>query len=104
MTTDASAEECADLERLVLDGVTADGSREDARTQAVADDEATVRRAARTVWRQCNQHGCTEGPDCTHTHHRRDVHYFRVMLAMQGIPLAADAEWDAWFRDVYTAS
>ena len=107
MTTDVRADEFADLEGLMLDGVTADDSREDARTQAALDDGVALRRAARTVWqRHCDRHGCTKTRDreCVHPNHRRDVHYFRDRLVMLGIPMRPNAEWDAWFRDLYTAS
>ncbi len=107
MTTKVSPDEIAELESLMLDGVTADGSRGDARTQAALDDEVALREAARTVWRRhCDQHGCTKTKEreCTHPNHRRDVHYFRDRLVMLGIPMRPNAEWDAWFRDLYTAS
>lgn len=105
MTSTVETDAFARFEAAVLGGLMAGGSREEARTEAFTADAEAVRDAARTVWyRRCNRHGCTEGPDCVHPNHRRDVHALRLYLEVLGVALAPDDDWDSWFRGLYTAS
>lgn len=48
-------------------------------------EEAVEVLAVVRVRRECNQHRCTDGPQCEHPNHRRDVDYLRECLSMLGL-------------------
>jgi hypothetical protein len=74
----------------LLAGITSAYDRSEMRAQLAIDDASMLRRAAQTVWyRRCDTHHCTEGLDCLHRNHRRDVDALEHLLEILGITSAS---------------
>lgn len=48
-------------------------------------EESVEQLAIARVRRECNQHQCTDGTQCVHPNHRRDVDYLRECLGALGL-------------------